>query len=240
MTSNHSIDQGFIAKRRRTLGLGALAGLALLAASFSVSAQETVCGIDIKEQAAKEYAALDNLPDDKKVDGYKQIYEKYKFCAQDAQNIPANDPFFVAARQCGGKVSKLGSLAYEEMSCCGYDPQRRLFGCPIKIKQRGGFGAPPFPGSREFVLSCVQDPATGAYLPVALDSVHLANEIFGVAPTWQFAVIARATQNLYLVQPLTGQTRNARSILSWNQPPQSCNDQMIWGDAIDYRIRLDQ
>ena len=59
-------------------------------------------------------------------------------------------------------------------------------------------------------------------------------------PTWQFAVIANANNNLVLVQPMNNQTRRARSILSWGFQPTDCNFQPIWGNALYYRIRLDQ
>jgi hypothetical protein len=39
---------------------------------------------------------------------------------------------------------------------------------------------------------------------------------------------------------MNGMTRNARSILSWALPPTNCNYQPIWGNALNYRIRLDQ
>ena len=71
-------------------------------------------------------------------------------------------------------MSNLGSLFYEQMPCVGYDPQRRQFAAPIKIKQPFGFGGAPLPGSREYVLHCVAD-ASGMLVPVARDSVHLAN-----------------------------------------------------------------
>ncbi len=60
-------------------------------------------------------------------------------------------------------VRQRGSLFYEEMSCCGYDPQRRSFACPIKVKQNFGFGPFPLTGSLEYVKHCVQDgvPAGG-------------------------------------------------------------------------------
>jgi hypothetical protein len=31
-----------------------------------------------------------------------------------------------------------------------------------------------------------------------------------------------------------------RSILSWGFPPNNCNFMPIWGNALNYRIRLDQ
>ena len=53
-------------------------------------------------------------------------------------------------------------------------------------------------------------------------------------------VFASANQNLQTIQPINNQTRRARSILSWALPPTSCNYQPIWGNALNYRIRLDQ
>ena len=102
-----------------------------------------------------------------------------------------------------------------------------------------GFGTAPLPGSREYVLHCVAD-ANGTLVPVAEDSVHLANEMHGANPTWQFAVIANANDNLHAVYPMDGTTRWARSIMSWGLQPTSCDYQPIWGNALNYRIRLDQ
>ena len=151
----------------------------------------------------------------------------------------SRSPFFVAARECGASVSNLGSLFYEEMSCAGYDPQRRQFASPIKIKQTFGFGGAPLPGSREHVLHCVAD-AGGTLVPVGRDSVHLADAIGNQSPTWQFAVIVNANLNLQTIYPMSGQTRRARSILSWGLTPTDCNYSPIWGNALNYRIRLDQ
>ena len=124
------------------------------------------------------------------------------------------------------------------MSCSGYDPQRRQFASPITIKQIFGFGGAPLPGSREHVLHCVAD-AGGILRPVGHDSVHLANAV-NQAPTWQFAVIANANDDLQTIYPMNGQTRRARSILSWALTPTDCNYTPIWGNALNYRIRVDQ
>ena len=35
-------------------------------------------------------------------------------------------------------------------------------------------------------------------------------------------------------------TRRARSILSWAFTPTSCDFMPIWGNALNYKIRLDQ
>jgi hypothetical protein len=220
------------------IGISRLAVLwlmSLLALPLTAAAQD-VCGAEQKEAAAKELGAIKADNPEEKLAAEARIYEKYKFCLQGAQ---ADDSFLRAARQCGAGVSLLGNTFFEEMSCCGYDPQRRTFGCPVKVKQRFGFGGAPLPGSREYVLNCVVDGG-GNLLPVGVDSVHLSNEQFGTQLTWQFAVIANANQNLHAVQPMNGITRRARSILSWGFQPTGCNFQPIWGNALDYHIRLDQ
>src|SRR6266850_5167797 len=224
--------------RSRAARILLVAGIAALVSlpSAALAQTPTICGPEVKAEVAKVLASVEDAPDAQKAAVQADLYAKYQVCAQDSAQVSST--FILAARECGAVVSNLGSTFYEEMSCSGYDPQRRLFASPIKIKQTFGFGNAPFPGSREFVLHCVAD-AAGVFVPVALGSVHLANAIGYQVPTWQFAVIAPATQNLQTVLPLNGQTRYARSILSWALPPTSCNYQPIWGNALNYRIRLD-
>jgi len=199
---------------------------------------QPVCGLDVKEGVASALAGMAGAPEEKKLELEAELYEKYVGeCAPDAKLVPRS--FFEAARQCGAKVSQLGNLFFEEMSCCGYDPQRRQFACPVKISQPFGFGGAPLPGSREHVLHCVAD-AGGVLVPVGHDSVHLANALGIQSPTWQFAVIANAHENLFTVYPMDGETRQARSILSWGFTPTDCDYQPIWGNALNYQIRLDQ
>jgi len=224
----------------RSLSRLAFAAAAVLLAPIAAHAQaNTVCPSSVKEEVAKQLSDKSNLSDKDYLALQAQLYAKYKYCAQDGLNVLPSDPFFVAVRQCGAKASYVGSLYYEEMPCCGYDPQRRSFACPVKIKQTFGFGGAPLPGSREYVLHCVMD-AAGVWQPVGGDSVHLSDALPGNTPTWQFAVVAAAVDNLGLVQPMNNQTRAARSILSWNLEPTSCNYQPIWGNVVDYRVRLDQ
>jgi hypothetical protein len=195
-----------------------------------------VCGPEVKAELVKALTAAADAGVDQ-LAAEQELYPKYQFCVQDAQLAPA--AFFAAARECGAAVSNLGSLFYEELPCAGYDPQRRQFAAPVKIKQTFGFGPAPLPGSREHVLHCVAD-AFGILRPVGHDSVHLADAIAGQFPTWQFAVITNANENLQTIFPLDGTTRRARSILSWEFTPTDCNFQPIWGNALNYRIRLDQ
>ena len=212
----------------------AVASVVAVSIPTSAMAQAAICGPEIKQQVADALAKASD--DATKLALEKELYAKYQFCIGDSQSAPAS--FFAAARECGAAVSNLGSLFFEEMSCSGYDPQRRQFASPIKIKQSFGFGGSPLPGSREYVLHCVAD-AGGVLQPVGRDSVHLSDSPNGL-PTWQFATIVSATENLYVVYPMDGSTRRARSILSWNLRPTDCNYTPIWGNALNYRIRLDQ
>jgi len=219
-------------------GLVVMGGALLVSLPSAALAQaQTACGPEVKEEVAKVVASLDGTTESAKAVAERGLYAKYLYCAQDAQAAPTS--FFAAARECGASVSNLGSLFYEQMSCVGYDPQRRQFAAPVTIKQPFGFGGAPLPGSREHVLHCVAN-ASGVLVPVGRDTVHLANAIGNQAPTWQFAVIVNANQNLQTIYPMNGQTRRARSILSWALTPTSCNYTPIWGNALNYRIRLDQ
>lgn len=235
MTARHVVNGARAYATQVLLAIGAVVAVSLPSSAFAQTA--TVCGPEVKAEVAKALSAYDNLPDESKAGIEEELYAKYQYCIQDAQWAPSS--FHAAARECGAFVSNLGSIFYEEMPCVGYDPQRRLFAAPVKIKQTFGFGGTPFPGSREHVLHCVADQA-GVLQPVARGSVHLSNAIAGQFPTWQFAVIALANQNLYTVLPLDQTTQRARSILSWAFPPTSCNYTPIWGNAVNYRIRLDQ
>jgi hypothetical protein len=209
-----------------------------LGAPTAAQAQEVnaVCGAAVKDEVVKTLAQFASASDADQLKQQAILYDKFKFCAT-SDAPPATDPLFVTAQHCGAKVHYAGSIFYEEMPCCGYDPQRRTFACPVKIKQNFGFGPAPLPGSREFVLHCVAN-AAGVLQPVGADSVHLANST--LLPSWQFAVVANANNGLGLVQPMSGAQRIARSILSWNFKPTSCAYLPIWGNVIDYKVRLDQ
>ncbi|MEM6274851.1 MAG: hypothetical protein AAF735_06380 [Myxococcota bacterium] len=204
----------------------------VFAASSASAQEEPLCGPDIKFEVATilDQSGYHDDPSSKESVALKEaLFEAYSFCLEDVP--PVSEEAYC------GELSLVASTFYERMRCCGYDPQKRLFACPVEILQRNGYGAPPFPGSYQYVLTCVD--FGGGFVPVADDRVHLANERYGFQPTWNFAVVAEAYDEL-ASQPLKGQTFVARSILSWNTMPTSCEDEaIIWGNAVDYQIRLD-
>lgn len=213
------------------------------ASSWSTAAfaqdKENVACTNAKEDIVKTMAGLSVQAKTTQLSAQKDLYAKYKTACGVADATTTAELSTNVQRQCGAKVSYAGNTYYEDMSCCGYDPQRRTFACPVRIKQTFGFGGAQLPGSREYVMHCVST-ATG-WVPVGFDSVHLANALpAGALPTWQFAVVANANDNLTAVQPMSGAARVVRSILSWQLEPTGCDYQPIWGNVIEYKVRLDQ
>src|SRR6267142_492212 len=184
--------------RSRAARILLVAGIAALVSlpSAALAQTPTICGPEVKAEVAKVLASVEDAPDAQNAAVQADLYAKYQVCAQDSAQVSST--FILAARECGAAVSNLGSLFYEEMSCAGYDPQRRQFAAPIKIKQIFGFGGAPLPGSREYVLHCVAD-ANGILVPVGRDSIHLANAIGNQAPTCYFFMITGATENLQTI-----------------------------------------
>src|ERR1044072_5204254 len=135
------------ARRHATrLVVAASAIVVLLLPSPAHAQTASVCGPEVKAEVAKALSAVAAASDNEKLSLEAELYAKYQFCAQDSQVVPS--AFVAAARECGATVSNLGSIFYEELSCAGYDPQRRQFAAPLKIKQTFGFGPAPLPGSR--------------------------------------------------------------------------------------------
>lgn len=210
--------------------------LGALAPWSAAQAQSDACS-SFKGYVLTQLAIIDKQPPAEREALEANLYQQAIAlgCDKDGSGTAA---FYNAARQCGAAVSHKGSTAWEEMSCCGYDPQRRTFACPVRINRNTGFGGSPLPGSREFVMNCVFDAQQNGWREVGTDSVHLSDSVF--APPWQFAVVANAHRGLDLVQPMDGSTKRARSILSWSFRPTGCDFKPVWGNVIDYRIRLDQ
>ncbi|MDZ7811984.1 MAG: hypothetical protein U5L74_02230 [Ideonella sp.] len=138
---------------------------------------------------------------------------------------------------------KLQAQLFEQWSFCGTEDAKNISPSTPFFSAANQCGAKAtYTGSREYVLHCVD--AGSGFVPVGQDSVHLADST--QKPSWQFAVVAQAVDNLQTVQPTTGLTRSARSILPWNLKPVNadgqldCNYKPIWGNVLEYKIRLNQ
>jgi len=220
------------------IGLVAAGALTLVSAFARNANAQNVCDEKVKEEVAKLLAdpLIVQAPGSKEALALEaKIAAKYSVCAADSVDVGKVPPE-QAGKFCG-KLSHLGNATYEQMRCCGYDPRKQMFACPVDILKPVGFGPPPYPGSYENVLTCVE--FGGVYQPVAYDRVHLANNTSSSdIPVWEFAVLASAQGRLKAL-PLNGKTLQARSILSWGFTPKGCYDTPYWGNSIDYQIRLD-
>ncbi|HYO13226.1 MAG TPA: hypothetical protein VE685_08545 [Thermoanaerobaculia bacterium] len=135
---------------------------------------------------------------------------------------------------------------------CGFYPQETRLECVIDIKQPGGYGGPigSF-GSFEFVQFCVDGDNDGQFSAgesVGLGIVHVHDETLEAAPPWQYAIYRdidppgglRTSNSGSTTTTITnGTTRRARAILSWVVAPTDCNFSPVWGNRVDFRIRLD-
>lgn len=210
--------------------------LAPLWAAFGGHADaQQICGDDVKLEVAKALSEYKDPTSKEATAVQQELYKKFEYClkAADGNSEAATR---LRDRACG-KVPFVGSLYWEQMPCCGYDPQEQTFACPIEILRDTGYGAAQFPGSFEHVLVCVDYGA--GMVPVARDWVHLADNISAARPIWNFAALPQVYDEKFLSLHYNSQTYRARAILSWNIAPNSCAQPPIWGHAVDFKIRLD-
>ena len=95
-------------RARRIAGLAML----LLGAPLAAHAQATTaCGESVKAEIVKQLESVSQASEAEQLKMQAAIYDKYKACGTtDAANLPSTDPFYIAARQCGARVSFVGSL----------------------------------------------------------------------------------------------------------------------------------
>jgi len=139
------------------------------------------------------------------------------------------------------------NVSYEELTGCGYHPQAKSFHCAVDVKRRFGYGnydtnPPQASGTFEWVTVCV-DNGSGLQI-VGTSGVHLHDEHLGVEPNWMFGIEIPVEKEMYGTQyglgtPLDQRSLRARTILSWAAPVTSCNQIPVWGNILNFKIRLD-
>lgn len=149
------------------------------------------------------------------------------------------------------------SRHWEEFTSCGFYPQESRLACGLDIKQQGGYGGPVGAfGSFEYVQFCVDwnnngvfdtSGTWGSIESVGAATLHMHDDYSG-SPPWQYAVYRDITPPGGPRTDMGGATSTtttnapsfrARAILSWAFAPKDCNYVPIWGDVVDFQIRLD-
>jgi len=140
----------------------------------------------------------------------------------------------------------------EELLACGLYPQETRLECIIDIKEQSCYATTvDGSGAFEHVLFCVDWNADTNFSPaevVGEVSVHVHDESNGQTGPWKYAVYRDFTPpggprtdlgNTTTTTVTIGPTYHARAILSYNAAPSDCDFVPIWGNVLDFDIRLD-
>ena len=105
------------------------AALALLGAALAQpTAAKEICGNDVKAEIAKILSQFEDPMAPAALETQQELYKKFEYCLKEQQNPDAVKR--LRSRACG-RVPFVGSIYWEQMPCCGYDPQEQRFACPI-------------------------------------------------------------------------------------------------------------
>lgn len=183
----------------------------------------------------------------------EQISEVYTAC------YPPVEPVFNEGKD-RGEIAKAASepqnelnfvipqkwnTHYEEITGCGYHPQRRELACVVKLNQPYGYGGPPpypaNPGSFEWVKFCVfYNTFPIGWESVNTSAVHVHDKSFAMSPPYHYSVAIQANPRLHQAL-VNGQTLWAGATLSWGFPPPAvpwCSPG-YWGNSTYFKIKLD-
>jgi hypothetical protein len=111
---------------RKVLAIG-VGVLAVTSGSMPEADAQNACDENAKEEIAKllTHPVIVKSPGSKEaLELEEQIAAKYSACAPEPVDVSKLPPE-VTDGYCGS-LSYLGNTSYEEMRCCGYDPQKRL------------------------------------------------------------------------------------------------------------------
>jgi len=173
----------------------------------------------------------------------EQISKAYADCLS-----PVEPPIFNEDGEPVQDVTKKmpwwGNTRFEELTGCGYHPQRRELMCVIKLKQQSGYGGtPPYPannGSFEWVKFCVLYPNGWETVNTSAVHVHDKPSFAMYPPPYHYGVVIQANPKLHKAL-VNGQTLWARAALSWGAlpPTQPWCPPGYWGNSKFLKIKLD-
>jgi hypothetical protein len=178
----------------------------------------------------------------------KQISEVYAACLPPAEPPIFNEDGEPVQNVISSQKSGWGNTKFEELTGCGYHPQRRELVCVVKLKQQSGYGGtPPYPanmGSFEWVKFCVfynsDNPPIG-WESVNTSAVHVHDRpSYAMHPPYYYGVVIPANPRLHQAL-VNGQTLRAGAALSWGALPPAwpwCPPG-YWGNSKYFKIKLD-
>jgi len=179
----------------------------------------------------------------------EQISEIHSACYPPVEPVFNEDEEAKAASEVQNELNFVIStwnIYYEELTDCGYHPQRRELVCVVKLKQQSGYGGtPPYPanmGSFEWVKFCVfhfTHPIGWESVNISAVHVHDRPEI-AMLPPYYYGVVIQANPRLHQAL-VNGQTLWARAALSWGALPsaQAWCPPGYWGNSKFLKIKLD-
>lgn len=224
-----------------TLGFGAaLVAAALLSAP---AAAQTACDENVRQQFLEDVEAGASEA---------ELEDAYGHCRENLEEptcTESDDGTTTSGVTLGERfktISNNGSIFYERLNGCGYHPQAETLACDVELRQNFGYGG--FPGgSDEHVLYCMDCNRDGAWDYVTLGSVHVTDNVSGVAPPFFF----NTTATTWAAPPGSNCVRNngtaitVKAVLSWVWRPNTVNlshctnFRPFWGNTIFFRARND-
>ncbi len=216
----------------RTRILIASLAIALLGAASTPSLAQ-VCG-DVERQQFQE--AVDAGL------SWAELEALFGYCAEDVQ--PPLVPMLKGVGATQKVIQKIntGSVYYEQMNGCGYNPQSKEVACDVEVKRNTYYG--PYPsGSQEFVRFCYACNTTSlnpsTFNSTFLGAVHVTDDNgSGGLPSYFFTASSRTWPG----NPCAlndGKAMTVRAILSWYKPVQNCTSSPIWGNQFTFTVRRD-
>jgi hypothetical protein len=128
-----------------------------------------------------------------------------------------------------------GDTTFEQLDCVGYNPETRMLGGVITLKQSGGYlSGLCDAGSTEYVGFWLNYGGTWHSLGVAQVQVHDLPGVTASNPL-QYAVFRGVNVPEYLCNQIAGLP--LRAILSWQSMPTDPNTPPVWGNVVDTYIQ---
>jgi len=128
---------------------------------------------------------------------------------------------------------------YEQLNCIDYNPETRVLGATIQIKQETGYnGTWCTGGSKEYVRFYLDYTNSGTWVDVGLGQVAVHDHDFTDNLCYYAQVVIQPEKLSCCFQPAI--LPKVRAILSWNivPPPNTPNYPVVWGNMKEAHIQM--